>query len=671
VIASRRLAWLLASLGVVELALMSAGAWAAGPGVDVVDSYILTNTAFGLGFGGCGLVIALHRPRNPIGWLFLAGALAHLATAAAAPWAFHGLAVGWPEPAIRLLATVFLVAWPFGIGMAFPLALLLFPTGHEDSPRWRWVGYGWVGYGALFAVQMGTSPDPFGPDVDVQSYLLLPVYAELEPLWTAGNLLSLGLAGLVVARLVVRYRQGSEMVRQQLLWLLLAVVMAFAANAPRFATGDGPILLLLAFQLVPVAIAVAIVRYQLFDIRLVVSRTVLYLALTAAVAAVYVGLVTVMDELVQTGLGLGGSILATIVVALAFHPVRVRLQRVVDRLFYGERADPVRVVSHVGSRLLASTEADHVTALDALRDALRLPYAAVRMAGRTVTESGVPTPDVHAVALQWGETTGELVVGLRGGESTMADADRRVLEAAAVPLAMALRAGQLAEEVVASRGRIVAGQEEERRRLRRDLHDGLGPTLTGMAYKIDAARNTLAADPARADTLLAELRATTEAAIDDIRRVVYGLRPPALDELGLAGALRQQAQRLSGSGRALEVIVEAPSPMPRLPAAVEVAAYRIAVEAITNVARHSGAGRACVRLEAVPDELRVSVTDDGAADGRWQPGVGLSAMAERAAEVGGWCSAGPTTGGGRVEAVLPLQVPEPATTAPDPGFEHA
>jgi signal transduction histidine kinase len=662
VTAPQRLAWLLAALGVVGLALTSTGAWVAG-GVDLVDSYILTNTAFGLGFGGCGLVIALHRPRNPIGWLFLAGALAHLATAAAVPWAFHGLAAGWPEPAIRLLATVFLIAWPFGIGLAFPLALLRFPTGHEDSRRWRRVGYAWIGYGVLFAVQMGTSPDPFGPDAGVQSYLLLPVHAELEPLWTAGNLLSVGLAVLVVARLVVRYRRGDETVRRQLLWLLLAVVLAFAANAQRFATGDGPILLLLAFQLVPVAIAVAIVRNQLFDIRLVVSRTVLYLALTAAVAGVYVGLVTVMDELVRTGLGTGGSILATIVVALAFHPVRVRLQRLVDRLFYGERADPVQVVSHVGSRLLASTDADPVMALDALRDALRLPYAAVRTGGRTVAASGNPTPDVHVVALQWGETTGELAVGLRGGESAVSDADRRVLEVMAVPLAMALRAARLAEEVAASRGRIVAGQEEERRRLRRDLHDGLGPTLTGMAYKIDAARNTLAADPARADALLAELRATTTGAIDDIRRVVYALRPPSLDELGLAGALRQQAQRLAGRGGGppLEVTVEAPSPMPRLPAAAEVAAYRIAVEALTNVSRHSAAGRACVQLAAVADELRVTVTDDGAPDGaRWQPGVGLAAMAERAAEVGGRCSAGPTADGGRVEAALPLRMPEPA-----------
>jgi two-component system NarL family sensor kinase len=657
---ARRLAWLLASVGVVELALMSAGAWTAGPGLDVVGTYLLTNTAFGLGFGGCGLVIALHRPRNAIGWLFLCGALAHLTTAAAVPWAVHGLAAGWPAPAIRLLATIFLVAWPFGIGLAFPLALLRFPTGREESPRWRWVGYACIGTGLLFAVQVGTSPDPFGPDAGVQSYVLLPGHDQLEPLWTAGNLLSSGLAVLIVARLLGRYRRGGEVVRRQLLWLLLAVVLAFAANAQRFVTGDGPVLLLLAFQLVPVAVAVAIVRYQLFDIRLVVSRTVLYLALTAAVAAVYVGLVTVMDQLVRAGLGLSGSILATIVVALAFHPVRVRLQRVVDRLFYGERADPVRVVSDVGSRLLASTDADPVRALDALRDALRLPYAAVRADGLTVGESGTPPPDLHVVALRWGETAAELVVGLRRGESTIAEADRRVLELTAVPVAMALRAGRLAEEVAASRGRIVAGQEEERRRLRRDLHDGLGPTLTGMAYKIDAVRNVLAADPSRADALLAELRATTTAAIDDVRRVVYGLRPPSLDELGLAGALRQQAERLSGGGRALDIVVEAPSPMPRLPAAVEVAAYRIGVEAITNAGRHSAAGRAWVRLAAAADELRVIVTDDGASTGpHWPAGVGLTAMAERAAEVGGWCTAGPTPDGGRVEAALPLEIRPP------------
>lgn len=653
--AARRLAWLLAAVGVAEVALMSAGAWTAGPALDVVDTYALTNTAFGLGFGGCGLVIALHRPRNPIGWLFLSGALAHLTTAAAAPWAVHGLAAGWPAPAVRLLATVFLIAWPFGIGLAFPLALLRFPTGREESPRWRWAGYAWIVDGLLFALQMGTSPDPFGPDAGVQSYLLLPGHAELEPLWTAGNLISSALAVLIVARLLVRYRRGSDMVRRQLLWLLLAVVLAFAANAQRFVTGDGPVLLLLAFQLVPVAVAVAIVRHQLFDIRLVVSRTVLYLALTAAVAGVYIALVTTMDQLVRSGLG--GSILATIVVALAFHPVRVRLQRVVDRLFYGERADPVRVVSHVGSRLLASTDADPVRALDALRDVLRLPYAALHAGGRTIAESGTPAPDVHTIALRWGDTAGELVVGLRHGESTLADADRRVLEVTAVPLAMALRAGRLAEEVAASRGRIVAGQEEERRRLRRDLHDGLGPTLTGMAYKIDAARNVLATDPSRADALLAELRATTATAIDDVRRVVYGLRPPSLDELGLAGALRQQAQRLSVGGRALEIVVDAPSPMPRLPAAVEVAAYRIAVEALTNVARHSAARRACVRLAVEAGELRVAVSDDGAGGApHWQAGVGLTAMAERAAEVGGRCTAGPSPGGGQVEAALPLEI---------------
>jgi two-component system NarL family sensor kinase len=184
-----------------------------------------------------------------------------------------------------------------------------------------------------------------------------------------------------------------------------------------------------------------------------------------------------------------------------------------------------------------------------------------------------------------------------------------------------------------------------------------------MAYKIDAVRNVLAADPGRADAMLAELRATTAAAIDDIRRVVYGLRPPSLDELGLVGAVRAQVERLSE--RDLEVTLEAPSRLRLLPAAVEVAAYRIAVEAITNVVRHSAAQHACVRLAAESDDhLRVTVTDDGGSDGaaagQWQPGVGLSAMVERAAEVGGWCTAGPTADGGRVDAVLPLQVPEPA-----------
>jgi len=652
---ARRLVWVLAGVGLALFAVMAAGTWAAGPSAeDVVASYTVTNTAFGLGFGSCGLVIALHRPRNTVGWLFVAGALAHLATAAAGPWSVYGVEHGWPLPALRLLVTISTIAWPFGIGLAFPLALLLFPSGRIPPPRRRWVAYGLVLCGLLFVLWMGTSPEEVSPGVS--SYLALPFYADLEPLWSVVTVLGLVQALAIVVTMVVSYRRGDEIVRRQLLWLLLAVIIAFAANVQRFAVGDGPILLLLAFELVPVAVAVAIVRYQLFDIRLVVSRTVTYLVLTGLVVGAYVGIVALLDATARQ-LGLGGSILATVVVAIAFNPLRLRLQALVDRLFYGDRRDPVRAASRVGQRLLETDGTDRRLVLDAVREALRLPYAALVTAGDVIAESGEPTALRHAVDLRLGGSTlGELVVGLRAGERRLAAADAGVLELMAVPLAMAQRSATLAEEVADSRGRIVAGQEEERRRLRRDLHDGLGPVLTGIAYKLDAARNLLATEPERVDELLRELRATTGGAIEDIRRVVYGLRPPSLDELGLAGALRHQAARLStgSTGEPLTVTVTAPAELPELPAAVEVAAYRIAVEGITNVARHSGASRAEVRLAVDDAALQVTVTDDAAGNGAWRPGVGMAVMAERAAEVGGSCTAGPTGCGGLVRAVLPL-----------------
>jgi two-component system, NarL family, sensor kinase len=232
---------------------------------------------------------------------------------------------------------------------------------------------------------------------------------------------------------------------------------------------------------------------------------------------------------------------------------------------------------------------------------------------------------------------------------------------------------------------LVAAREEERRRLRRDLHDGLGPALTGIAFKADAARNTLAAEPLRAAELLAEMRADTTTAIADIRRLVYNLRPPALDDLGLVAAVREQSGRLAqrADGGVAAVSVTAPADLPPLPAAVEVAAYRIITEALTNAARHSAASRVDVALTLDGPDLLIEISDDGAADGAvptsvgagggdggggddagaeadaaraagWTPGVGLISMRDRAAELGGWCQAGPGPAGGRVTASLPV-----------------
>jgi signal transduction histidine kinase len=441
-------------------------------------------------------------------------------------------------------------------------------------------------------------------------------------------------------------------VRRQLLWLLLAVVAMIVVNWPRFVLNDeGGILLLLAVPAIPLTVTIAIVRHQLFDIQLVVSRTVLYGLLTLGVAGAYVGLVAVLDRFLR---GTNAPVVATVVIALGFNPVRQRLQRVVDRAFYGARGDPVRAVSAVGQRLADRRHGDDLAGvLDAVRDVLRVPFAALRDADAELAATGRPPDTLHTVPLRYrGDHVGDLVVGVRAGERRLGGADLAVLGLLATPLAVALHATRLSTQLQVSRERLVTASEEERRRLHRELHDSLGPALTGAAFKADAIGNRAAADPARAVALSAELGTQIRAAIDDVRRLVYGLRPPALDELGLVGAVRQVAGQLAGE---IQIVVDADEPPP-LPAAVEVAAYRIATEAMTNVVRHSGGRHAVLSLRTDAGALRLCLTDDGSPDGPWSPGVGLNSIAERAAEVGGRAEAGPTPEGGRVYAVLPMGV---------------
>lgn len=645
----RNLALVLVTLAAFELFVAVWGVAVSGmSGAEVVDSYLLTNAAMGAGFAFCGGLLAYQRPRNPIGWLLTAAGLAHLTSAALSGLLGYGAPRGWSDGLLGALLSVFYLAWPWGLTLLLPLALQLFPDGRLVSRAWRWPFLATIVFGLGFVVAMGTAPGDL--DVDgrvITPSVVLPGYESLDALWFLANMASI--VGLVsaIAGLVVRYRRGDDRLRRQLLWLVLALVAAVGLNIPRWIVGDGPILLLLAVPLVPIAITIAILRHQLLDIRLVVSRAVLYLVLSLAVVLVYTGLIAALDAVLR---GAGAPVLATLLIALAFNPVRVRLQRAVDRLFYGARSNPVDAVSQIGAQLAATDDLDGV--LDGVRRALRLPFAAIRRDGREVAAAGEPPTVLHTVPLSFrGDRVGELVVGVRRGEPALNPADLGVIGLLAAPLAAALHATTLAEELQASRERIVTAREEERRRLHRDLHDGLGPTLTGAGYKADAAHNVLGTAPETAVELIDAVRVDIRAAIDDVRRVVYALRPPALDQFGLVGALRRHCDPLP-----LAVTFDVPETLPPLPAAVEVAAYRIATEALTNVTRHARARTAHITI-AVDSGLQLSIVDDGPPDGPWRPGVGLTSISERAAELGGTCTAGPTPAGGRVRAVLPTAVP--------------
>jgi len=616
-----------------------------------LESFVVTNGVMALSFGICGGILAWQRPANPIGWLFVGGGLLQAVAASAPPVGDALQQGGASDSTMRLLATLFVYSWPWAIGLCIPVALLLFPDGRPVSRGWWPVIVLVLITAPLFVLEMGAQPLPV-EDGGPVAYLTFAAYDRLAPLWFIAELRTIGAYLAALLALAIRYRRGTEMVRRQLLWLLVAMVAVVAANLAWGLVAGTPIAVLLTIPLIPVAVTVAVVRHRLLDIRLVASRALTWLLLSLGVLAGYVLLVTLLDRFVAAQLG--RTALTTVLLVLVAAPLLPRLQRVVDRAMYGDRANPARIATRLGAELSTATSGLGGVAFS-IREALKLPYVGIERGTQAYASDGArPTVVVSENLIYGGDVVGTLVVGLRDGERRLADADRRVLGVLAAPLAVALHAVAVSAELQRSREQIVEAREEERRRLRRELHDGLGPTLTGIAFAADAAANHVR-DPARVEDLLTGLRRDARAALADVRRVVDDLRPPALDELGLLGALQERADQLSwrSDGGAIRVRVDVPEQVPALPAAVEVAAYRIATEALTNVARHSGADAAVLRLRC-EGPLEICVTDDGLPLGDWLPGVGLRAMRDRAVELGGSFSAGPTPEGGVVRASLPV-----------------
>ena len=427
--------------------------------------------------------------------------------------------------------------------------------------------------------------------------------------------------------------------RRQLQWVVLAAGSVLAAVTPWALVAGTPLVVLFAIPLLPAGIAMAILRHGMLDIRLVLARGVAYLLLSGLVLAAYAVLVLVLS-----------GVASALLVALLALPLRARLQTAVERLLYGDRGDPARVASEVGSALQ-----DLSTGLDAVRASLRLPYAAIRDEERAVLGAS-GTPAGETVVLPLGDRA-TLEVGLRAGERRLAPSDTRVLTMLSGPLAVAVSATRAASEVQLARERLVTAREEERRRLRRDLHDGLGTLLTGVVLSADAAANTATSRPEESAALLATVRTELRNAVREVQRIVEDLRPVAVDELGLVPALEVRAAQTvrRADGGPLEVTVDTDLDL-RLPAALEVAAYRIATEALTNVVRHADASHARIRVGIVDGALEVEVQDDGR-DKPWGSGVGTASMLERAEELGGTCERGPGLHGGLVRASIPIAAP--------------
>lgn len=479
--------------------------------------------------------------------------------------------------------------------------------------------------------------------------------------WTSPSAvgsLSMVIVACLVAHTWWRLERTSGEERRAVQWMALAAGASGLAVALLGFAWEGYLVSRIAVGLLVVvgpALYVGVSAPEVIDVRGGVVGAVVTAMAVLGYTACFVGLATLLELTAGVEPEVGALALVGALAALSLRPLQVLLRGVVHQLIFGVRPDPLgaahEVAGHIGD--------DPLLALRAIREALVLPYASLCVGGAELASSGQATPHTHRLRVA---RDAELVVGLRAGDLSLSRGDEQVLDLAAPLLAQALRARALVAELHASREETVAAIAEERRRLRRDLHDGLGPRLSGIAFTSDAARNLVHTDPDGADELLRMLRAEMVTAIEDIRGLVYAMRPPALDELGLVGALRQHCVALrTARGAPLKVSVDAAVDLPTLPAAVEDAAYRIVVEALTNVGRHTASPEATVSLRIDGSALRVSVRDgdgarlriDGAAP-RWTAGVGLSSMHDRAVDLGGTLTAGPSSAGGRVEAVLPM-----------------
>jgi signal transduction histidine kinase len=415
-----------------------------------------------------------------------------------------------------------------------------------------------------------------------------------------------------------------------------------------------------AMAAIPLGVVVAVVRHQMLDIELVLNRTIAYGLLTALVVLIYVGAVSMLGEVAAKKVGIA----AVALVALFFAAARDRLQRVVDRALFGHRRDPYAVVARLGRRVdeaRGPLEALEQMAVE-LRTALRLPYVGIFpvAAELPAVESGSEIADATEVPITvHGERVGLLRVGRRHHGERLRPEEQSVLHDTARSAGALIQAGALVADLRASRERIVAAREEERRRLRHDLHDGVGPQLAGLALQLDSLARRLGDDSEHAERVQL-LRDRLRATVVEVRQVVDNLRPPALDDVGLVEAVRQQvaAYAVVGSGNAARSLVEVRSDaLPELPAAVEVAAYRIVTEAVANAVRHGRPSQCDVELRTTGPLLEITVTDDGSgipSDAR--PGVGLASMRERAAEVGGHLDMETGPAGTTVTARLPLEI---------------
>jgi signal transduction histidine kinase len=561
-------------------------------------------------------------------------------------WMLANQTPGPPSRIISVIASLF-----------FPLVIttiLIFPDGRFVPPWTRW----------LVILSLPITP------LNLAFYPSMSAFLASPLLWV-GIFLLVPITLIAFFAQIYRYRVVSDTK-----WVVYGVSLMFLSFAittpPYIRILQNPpgtplmwwgtlttLIYSISLTFLPISLSIAVLRYRLYEIDFLINRTLVYGALTVTTMGIYIFIVGYLGNLFQTINQTFLAFLATGLVALLFQPLRERLQAGVNRLMFGERDDPVAVLGSLSRRLEAAADPEAILPgiVDTVGQTLKLPYVAIEVNnGKTTkvvaeygneSESSERLPLIHQ-----SKTIGQLVFARRSPNEGFSEAEYKLLRNISRQTGAAVHAAKLTADLRQSRQQLVTAREEERRRLRRDLHDGLGPTLAGATLRIDIARNLLLSNPGEADTVLVETKGQIQDTIGEIRHIVYELRPPALDEMGLEKAVRAFVDQQKTDG--LRITIADTDGLSALPAAVEVAAYRIALEGITNVIRHAHASKAEIRFTNEGGYLTLEITDNG--KGLPEPitiGIGITSMRERAEELGGRLKLIPHSPGTLLRACLP------------------
>jgi signal transduction histidine kinase len=668
---SRRLANAIFAFVVLELvatvALEAFAGWSASLGdLAFLATFVL--------FPVIGLVLARRLPGNALGWLLLA--IGVFAFPPAESYARYALAEGLPGGFEALAATSW--TWVPTIGLAGTFALLLFPDGHLPSPRWRWfarvVGAGMVLTSIGILLGPGTLADFGYPKV--QNPLAIDALEPFFEVALVGLLvIPAGIFGSAIS-LVVRFRRGTPTERLQIRWLasaavVVAVVYAITMVASLtteagWGVGGGWISALQTFSIVlfallPISIGVAVLRYRLYDIDVVIRKTVIVAAIAVFFTAVYAAVVGGIGALVEAHSTPVLSFAAAAIVAALFQPVLGWSRRIADRVVYGTRATPYEVLTEFSERVGAAYAAEDVlprmgrvvaegvgatvarvwVARDGvLRVAATWPSDASRPAPVEMSDATLPSLPESDAAFpieHRGDLLGALAVEMPAADP-MNEAKSTLIAHLAGQAGLVLRNSGLTEELRqrlddlrAAQKRLVTAQDAERRRLERNIHDGAQQQLVALSVKLRLAEGLVERDPDKAMSMLHDLQGETQTALEDLRDLARGIYPPLLADKGLAAALEAQARKSSVP------VAVVPDGVGRYPPEVEAAVYFSVLEALQNVAKYAEAPSARVELRTEDEHLAFEVVDDGKGfePGSVGYGTGLQGIADRLAALDG------------------------------------